>query len=282
MTYYPIVNVAEGLAARTSSGTGERVMWIHPYALDSSCWGELWDLLPGWHHIGIDLPGHGLSLPLDAKDELPNLARRLAGVAIEREVRHVVGLSFGTIVALQMAIEFPTAFASLVLGSPLVGDGANDELFWKRYREMANMYRMAGHGDHLRGRLMLVEPSPFEGVQGRKELWDRMWGIVGKHPFWDLKDAALQRLGAYPQSDVKLRGIESAVLLVVGEKERAASKRHAERLSRTLRDTRSLHILGASAHSLLESPDSAAAAIESHLRANAQDRSPSPDAGGAA
>jgi pimeloyl-ACP methyl ester carboxylesterase len=268
MTYYPLVSLGDGFVARISPGRGEHVLWIHGYALDSSSWSELWDLLPGWRHIGLDLPGHGQSLPLSSGEELPSLARRLANLARERRVRHLVALSFGTLVALQMAIEVPDAFATVVLGSPLAEHGANDELFWKRYRELVNMYTMGGHGEHLRGRLMLVEPSPFEGAAARPELWRRLWDIVGRHGFWDLKDAALIRLGNHMQSDVHLHSIESAVLLVAGQRERAAARRHAERLSRALRSCRSVHVLEASGHSLLEAPATTAAAIEGHLRAH--------------
>ena len=269
MTYYPLVSLGDGLVARISPGRGEHVLWIHGYALDSSSWSELWDLLPRWRHIGVDLPGHGQSLPLPSDEELPSLARRLGHLAHKRQVRHLVALSFGTLVALQMAIELPDAFATLVLGSPLAEYGANDELFWKRYRELVNMYMMGGHGEHLRGRLMLVEPSPFEGVADRPDLWRRLWDIVGRHGFWDLKDAALIRLGNHMQSDVHLHRIESSVLLVAGKRERPAARRHAERLSRTLRRCRSVHVLEASGHSLLEAPETTAAAIDGHLRAHA-------------
>ncbi len=280
MTYYPVVNAGDGLAAREGPADGESVLWLHAYGLDSSSWSELWDLLPGWHHVGVDLPGHGLSLPLSHDSDLSMVARRIAAVAEKHRARHVVGLSFGTLVALQMAIEAPEAYDTLVLGSPLVGEGANDDPFWKRYRELVNMFGMAGHGEFLRGRLMLVEPSPFDGLSAHKERWDRVWEIVGRHSFLDLADAALVRLGGFPQSDVRIHGIRAAALMVAGKSEHLGSRRHAERLSRVLPDCRTLHMLGAGAHALLERPDQAAAAIDSHLRS----RPPAPPspAGGAA
>ena len=279
MTYYPLVNLGDGLAARRSGGEGEGVLWLHPYALDSSCFSKLWDRLPAWRHVAVDLPGHGLSLPLSPDADLAGVAGRLVALAEAEGLRHVVALSFGTLVALQMAIQAPGAFATLVLGSPLVGEGANDELFWKRYREMVNMYQMAGHGDFLRGRLMLVEPSPFGSAAGQPELWQRLWEIVGRHSFADLKDAALVRLGSYPQSDVSLHRIGSSVLLVIGEGEAAASRRYADRLSRVLPDCRSLHVLGTGAHGLIERPEQAATAIQAHLRSHPQ---AAPASGGAA
>jgi pimeloyl-ACP methyl ester carboxylesterase len=273
MTYHPLFSLGEGLAGRMSPGGRERVLWIHGYALDSSSWSELWDLLPGWQHMGVDLPGHGHSLPLRPQEELPSLARRLAELAIKHEVRHVVGLGLGTLVVLQMAVEFPTAFATLTLGSPLTEPGTGGELFWERYRELVSMYRMAGHGDYLRGRLMVVEPSVFEGVAGRPRLWQRLWGIVGRHGFWDLPDAAGLRLGEHQQSEASLASIESSVLLVQGEREGVAARLRSERLSRTLRMCHCLQVPGAGAHSLLEAPEVMAPVLDELFASHAREQS---------
>jgi pimeloyl-ACP methyl ester carboxylesterase len=274
MTYHPLVKVGEGLAAREAAGAGDAVFWVHPYGLDSSCWEDLWALLPEWRHVGIDLPGHGSSLPLGREETLSSLAGRLADAAVARGARHLVSLSLGALFAQQMAVERPGAFSTIVLASPLVDHGANDDLFWKRYRELVNMYRMAGHGEYLRGRLMLVEPSPFETVAAHRALWDRLWAIVGRHPFWDLGDAAMARLGEQAPSDVALHAIEAPVLLVTGERERAPAKRHADRLQNALTDCRRYPVLGTGSHSLLEAPGPAAAAIGAHLRGASSDALP--------
>jgi 2-succinyl-6-hydroxy-2,4-cyclohexadiene-1-carboxylate synthase len=268
MAYDPVQNVGDGLAARTRGTEGEGVLWLHPYALDSSCWTELWDRLPSWRHVAVDLPGHGLSLPVAPTADLASVARQLDAVAARFEIRHIVGLSFGAFVALQMALESKSASATLVLGSPLIEHGSNDELFWKRYREMVTMYMMAGHGDHLRGRLTQVEPSPFEGLLAREEVRQKMYDIVGRHSFADLGYAGIQRWGSQPQSDVGLHRLRTAVLLIEGGSEAGAAKRYAQRLARTFRDCRSVHLMGAGALSLLEQPANAATAIESHLHAH--------------
>ena len=270
MTYSPLVNLGDGLSGRLSPGPGERILWIHGYALDSSSWGELWDRLPDLYHVGIDLPGHGRSLPLPGAQELPELARRVAKQALDHGVRHIVALSAGTFVALQMAIEHPGAFASLVLGSPLPSSGAIGEPFWGRYRELVSMNRMAGHGEHLRGRLMLVEPSLFSGAHERLALWERLWAIVGQHPFWDLTDASLVRLARKSQTAAYLKGVEAPTLLVVGKKEAPSGRRRATRLMQALPRCERLDLPGVSRLSLLEAPSEAARAIGSHIRARSQ------------
>src|SRR5262245_51575468 len=107
-------------------GESDKVLWIHGYTVDSTVWQDLWALLPGWHHIGIDLPGHGGSRQLQDGEDLPSLGRDLGQLALEHDVRHLVALSFGTVIALQIAIEFPTSFASMVLGAPALAGGPQD------------------------------------------------------------------------------------------------------------------------------------------------------------
>src|SRR4029077_8416311 len=63
-----------GLGTR-STGSGPTVLWIHGYTLDSSLWADLWQRLPGYRHIGVDLPGHGSSGPVPAGLTLPALAQ---------------------------------------------------------------------------------------------------------------------------------------------------------------------------------------------------------------
>jgi pimeloyl-ACP methyl ester carboxylesterase len=251
-------------------GEGEGVLWLHPYALDAACFEPLWDLLPGWRHVGADLPGHGRTDVPAAGLDFAALADRLLAIAQAHDLRHVVGLSFGARVALQMAIQASPPFASVVLGSPVVEHGANDELFWKRYRELCGMQRIGGVGEFLRGRLMLVSPSVFDGARSDPPLWQRLWDTVGRHSFADLETATLQHWGSVPQSDVRLHGVASPILLVRGGAEGAASRRYGERLVRVLRDCRRVQLVGAGALSLLERAEASAEAVETHLAAHAR------------
>lgn len=269
MTFYPLVNLGGGLAGRRSRGGGEGVFWVHPYALDSSCWAELWDRLPGWRHVGVDLPGHGLSEPLVPREDLAALTTRLREAATREEARHLVGLSLGANLALAMALGGGQAFSSVVLASPELEDTVAAEGFWRRYRELATMYMMAGFGEHLRGRLMLVEPGLFDGARSRPELWERLWRIVGRHPFWDLAYAGYARVVSTAWPEDALRGMSLPTLLVVGERAAAGSKAEAARWSAALPASRLTDLAGAAHLSLLEAPEAAAAVLNSHLAGHA-------------
>src|SRR5215831_19235242 len=92
----PLVNLGDGFAGRVfDTGTGgPGVFWIHAYSLNSACWRHLWNHLPDWRHIGVDLPGHGSSLPLKVDEELSALAKRIGALAIRRDARHLIASSF--------------------------------------------------------------------------------------------------------------------------------------------------------------------------------------------
>jgi pimeloyl-ACP methyl ester carboxylesterase len=266
VTRSPLVKLDDAFAARIRPGCGEGILWIHAYTLDSSSWTDVWELLPDWNHIGIDLPGHGVSLPLGPQDDLPLLARRIGKLAIERGARHVVAMSFGSLVALQTVIEYPGAFDSMVLAAPALGGGPHQEAIATRFRELMSMFRMAGFGPHLRGRWMLTPPSLFEGLETRAELWDRLWRIVGRHGFWELRDRSAMRLLTHPQTRSQLRGIRVPTLVLVGEKDLDAFKRSAEWIRRSIPRCRRVDLEGAGHLCLLEEPERAARFVESHLR----------------
>ena len=268
MTFYPLVNLGGGLAGRRSGGAGEVVFWVHPYALDSSCWAELWDRLPGWRHVGVDLPGHGLSEPLAPREDLAALTTRLREVAAREGARHLVGLSLGANLALAMALGGPT-FSSVVLASPELEDTTVGEGFWRRYRELATMYMMGGFGEHLRSRLMLVEPGLFDGARPLPGLWERLWRIVGRHPFWDLAYAGYARVASTAWPEEALRGMDLPTLLVVGEGATAGAKAQAGRWAASFPASRLTELSGAAHLALLETPEAAAAALDAHLGGHA-------------
>lgn len=271
MSYLPLVRLADGVAGRVVPASGEGVLWLHGYALDSSSFSPLIERLPGWRHLAVDLPGHGASLPWPREPGSPRFVERLAEIARQHQVRHLVALSYGTLVALQLVDELADELATLVLASPLPEHGANDDPFWKRYRELVNMYRIGGMGEHLRARLMLVEPSPFSGAATQPELWHRLWAIVGRHPFWDLADGSVLESASDTIEDVALHRVRAEALLIVGGGEPAAARRHAARLARGLPRSERLDVVGVGRLSILEAPELAVDTIEARLRRSRSD-----------
>jgi pimeloyl-ACP methyl ester carboxylesterase len=254
------------LIARVAPGEGERVLWLHGYTLDSSSWSELWELLPGWHHIGVDLPGHGSSLPLPPGEDLPALARRIGRTALDRGVRHLVALSFGTLLALQIVIEYPTEFATLILGAPALGGGPVDPEVGERYDELAGIYRREGFTPGLRERWMQSPPNIFKGAEAHPALWSRLRAIVGRHPWWELADGSYSRLSNHPQTAAELRRVKTPALVLVGEDELAPFKRCAELIRRQLPRCQRRYLPVVGHLCMLEEPATVHPLIESHWR----------------
>jgi len=262
-----LVNLGDGFAARVAPGIGDGVLWIHGYTLDSSSWIPLWNLMPGWCHIGIDLPGHGSSLPLGASDTLPSLARRIAALAFRHNVRHCIALSFGTLVATQLAIEYPDSFRTLVLGAPALGGGPQDEDVGTRYNELAAMYRQRGFDPELRARWMTSPPDIFKGAESRPELWAALWRLVGRHAWWELGDGSFSRLANHPQTNQQLQRIRAAILVLVGERELPAFKRCAELIRRAVPSATRVYLPEVGHLCMLENPEECARLISQYILA---------------
>ena len=261
--------LGDGIAARIVECGGDAILWLHGYTLDASSFGELWSLLPGWSHLGVDLPGHGASRPFEAGEDLPSLARRLGRLAIERGVRHLIALSFGTIIATQIAVEYPTSFASLVLAAPSLAGGPQDASVGQLYEELGRLYQERGPGPHLRSRWIRSPPGLFKGAARRPELQRSLEALVDRHGWAELGDGTLKRLLAHPQSEADLRRIQAATLILLGEEEFPAFRRCGEIIRRAVPGAKRIYLEGVGHLCLLEAPLQVQGPIERHLREHA-------------
>lgn len=262
--------LGRGLAARVLPGTGERVLWIHGYTLDSSIWHQMWQGLPAWYHIGIDLPGHGASPPFAPQTTLAELGRTIGALALEHDVRHVVGLSFGGMIALQVAIEFPDAFATLTLGAPGLAGGPEDPAARLRYIELTQLYWQRGPGPWITDLWMQSPPDLFKGALRQPALWQELVAVINRHPWSEMRTGSMQQLRTHPQTEESLRQIKTATMVLVGEDEMPAFKHIAHIIQRSIPHCRSVHLPATSHLCMLESVDLASQFIELHLRAHRQ------------
>ncbi|MBV8828727.1 MAG: alpha/beta hydrolase [Acidobacteriaceae bacterium] len=270
MKHTPLVLFDRDLVARVSPGKRDKVLWLHGYTIDSSAWSELWELLPDWDHTGIDLPGHGYSLPLPASENLPSLARRVARSALARGIEHIAALSFGTLLGLQIIIEFPDSFRSLTLGAPALGGGPQDSDVGARYEELAAIYRREGFTPELRRLWMQSPPNIFKGAEAHPALWNRLWGLVGKHPWWELQDGSYGRLSNHRQSVEQLRNSPTPTLVLVGDNELPAFKRCGELIRRYLPNCERRYLPSLGHLCLLEDPRAVHNILEEHWTAHSR------------
>lgn len=249
----------------SSAGSGDTVLWIHGYSLDSTIWQELWDLLPGCNHIGIDLPGHGTSGEIPSGEDLCGMADRMGRVALDRGARHVVGLSFGGTVALQVATQFPDAFQSLTLGAPGLGGGPQDPEAQARNIQLAALFRARGRGAWMTELWMQSPPDIFKGAAQHPALWERLRHVIDKHEWTELGDSRMNRLSNYRQAEVRLKQIRARTLVLIGDKDMGAFRRSAELIRRSIPGCRREYLPEAGHLCMLEQPGTAAVLLREHI-----------------
>lgn len=109
-----------GTCHYTKTGTGPALLLVH--GLGSSC--RDWEdqrafLSKSYTTIAVDLPGHGQSSPLGKRFELGSIAAQLLAVLNSEGITtaHIIGLSLGGAVALQLALDAPDRVLSLAIAN---------------------------------------------------------------------------------------------------------------------------------------------------------------------
>ncbi|MHB8340448.1 MAG: alpha/beta fold hydrolase [Mycobacteriales bacterium] len=246
-------------------GEGPAVAWLHGYTMDASTWAELWDLLPGWRHVGVDLPGHGGSPPLEPGSTLSGVAAGVAEVMAGHGATRLVALSFGTTVALQVAIDQPGLVDRLVLAAPAVGGGETEPGTDDRYRELWAMHRAGCAPDRLAEAWMHSPPDIFRGTLAHPALRERLREVIGRHTWSELRTGAMAGVARHPQPDADLAAVTAATLVLVGEQDMPGVRRCARHLADVLPRARVHDVAGAGHLCLLEVPSVVALPLQAHL-----------------
>ena len=113
MTGGPDINVV-----RAGPRGGVPVVFLHALGLDLTWWDhQIADLGRDYDVVACDLPGHGLSGPLDAPPTFDVMARAIAGVLahVDAGPVHLVGISLGGMIAQTLAVTYPASIRSLSL-----------------------------------------------------------------------------------------------------------------------------------------------------------------------
>jgi pimeloyl-ACP methyl ester carboxylesterase len=256
----------DGIFARVSPGAAEKVLWIHGYTMDSSTWMEVWNLLPEFFHYGIDLPGHGRSEPPEDNASLAGLGEKLGAAAIERGIKHVVGISMGSMVALQVVLAFPNWFETMTLGAPAVAGGPTDPGAEKRYRELIEIHRVLGRGEWMTTSWMQSEPGIFAHAQ--PALFEQLRQVIDQHRWSELEhgNPGIQRFAAVAQPLDSLRSASTRLLIVIGEHEFPAFRVTAETIVKVRPDARLVKLAGRGHLCILQAPEASAQLIGRHIK----------------
>jgi 3-oxoadipate enol-lactonase len=244
-----------GRLAVTDSGTGTPVVFWHSLLCDSSMWNAQVDELGRDHRIlRVEGPGHGRSEPCHRPFTIEQCADALVEIldahAIEKAT--LVGLSWGGMTAMRVAIRAPSRVAALAL----LDTSASAE-YWKnrvRYRAMAEVYRRIGlvapilpavADAMFTPETLRARPFLFRELVSRIRLWDRD-GL-----YHAIKAVVVERVSIVAQ----LPRIRVPVLVVVGAKDKATPPRESERIAASIEGARLERVEGAGHLSAVERPE---------------------------
>lgn len=257
---------------RAPDAAGPPLLWVHGYTLDSSLWRELWQLLPGYGHVGLDLPGHGGSRALRPGDDLAGAARAVRQAADAVGAQDVVAMSFGATVTLLAAAADPDRFRKLVLAAPALPGGPEDQDAADCNQELLRLNRERGQGPWLAERWLAEPPAIFSGARRDPALFADITAVVARHRWDELNLPAFARADM-PRLQSRLARISAKLLLVLGDNEIASFVRTAEMIRRSVRDSETVWIAQAGHLVLLEKPRECAPHI-AHVLADARRAAP--------
>ncbi|WP_169947389.1 alpha/beta fold hydrolase [Microbispora sp. H11081] len=248
-----------------ASGEGPAVLWIHGYTMDSSTWRDLWALLPGRRHIGVDLPGHGGSGPMPPGTTLPGLAAELAAVARAEGAHDVVALSFGSLAGIQLAIDAPDVVRRLVVGAPTIAGAPGEAGTAPRYRALMALRRAGADGATLADVWMSSPPDIFLGTQAHPRLRASLRSVIARHGWDELRTGAMAAFHRHTHTDEALGAIRADTLVLVGDAEMPTFEANAERLGAVVPRCRVARMADAGHLCMIERPEAAARLIRPHL-----------------
>lgn len=230
------LNIVSGGPAE--SGT---VILIHAVGLDLTYWDRQIEALTARHHVvALDLPGHGRSARAPHSGSIVELAHDVAMVVDELGPLpvHVVGHSFGGMVAQELAISYPDRIRSLTMAATAA-----------HFSEEVRDY-LRGHGSAVSAQGMSAAlPSLALCLAGgthqtRPDLLERLTKTtLAMDPA--VYAAAWSEIAKFDALD-RLSGIRCPTLLLVGDEDRNTPPAASAELVHGIPDAEMVVIPGAS------------------------------------
>lgn len=252
------------LAVR-SVGDGPPVVWLHGYTMDSSIWSDLWSRLPGWTHVGVDLPGHGGSDRIVPGTTLADAAAAVAEVSRSLGAVRMVALSFGTIVALQVALDHPDVCPRLILSAPAMSGGATEPGADVRYTSMMRLAAGGAMRAELVDEWMTAPPDIFTGTLTKPVLRFRLRSVIMRHSWAELETGSMATMLRHRHVDADLERVSASLLVLVGDQDLPVTVAVSTRLERLVSEATRVVIPDAGHLAPLERPADVAPIIAAYL-----------------
>ena len=231
---------------------GTPLVFIHAFPLDRRMWNGAYAALAGRAPIlRYDCRGFGeSSLPEEGKpadySHGGDLAALLDHLAIDRA--DLVGLSMGSQIALELAVDHPERVRSLILAGPWLVDfsyTADWEGLW------TSIAAQGARGDRDAARRIWIERGPFGPALENPDLSDDLRAMVNDYSGWHFENI---RHNPYRPVIERLDGITAPALVVAGERDWPDFHAVADRIASRIPGARK-EIIGGAGHLVgMESP----------------------------
>ncbi len=221
------LSVGEARLYYEVSGTGQPVIFIHGFTLDSRMWELQWQALrKRYRVVRYDVRGFGRSSRATGPhDPAEDLAALLHHLNIERA--HLIGLSMGANIALHFATRYPQRVLKVVAADPNL-DGFTDytpELF----SALSQVFDAAAQKGWSEETQHLWLQTPLLRLQAptvaHQTLLKNMVRAYSGDQFVNPSVAALNY--GQPPTAARIDSLEVPVLVVVGEKDEESIQRIA-------------------------------------------------------
>lgn len=244
------------------------IVLLHGLLFDGGMFkGQMEELSAVGRTVAIDGPGHGKSEvppPFTLEDHADAMLDALGELKIDRAL--LVGLSWGGMVAMRVALQHPTRVKALVLLD--TSAEAEEKRAAVKYRLFVSFGRRFGLPRQLAEAQLANVMFGETTLRERPELVERFVRIANGYPREGLARAALAT--SVHRSDVssKIGAIRVPTLVVCGREDRATEPVHSERIARRIAGAR-LVLLDRCGHSsAIEKPREVCDAIVPFVRDN--------------
>ncbi len=212
------------------------ILFLHGSPLSGRMWQPQLEQLTQFHCLAVDLPEHGKSAaiaPFDMKDTVRRLVDLIKASSPSGRA-HVVGLSFGGVVAQALLSQAPEVVDQVILSGTAARSGKTFQTILKVYLELNRPF------------LALLPPAWISGLVTWQFGIPRQYTQAMSEDIQIVKGNALSRLvySTYCAIETPVRPA-SPVLVVVGEKETFAAKMMARRLKRDIQNAKAVIAPGA-------------------------------------
>lgn len=233
------------------AGAGDPVVLIHGFTLDTRMWDDQFaPLARRFRAIRYDMRGFGRSaVPgADSYTHHDDLCALLDHLGVEQA--HLVGLSKGGAVALDLALANPQRVRSLALIDTVIGGfpwspetTARDGLVWQR-----------AHAGGISAAKESWRAHPlFAPAFRRPEVAARLGQIIDEYSGWHFVNASHEH-GLEPPAAQRLKELTVPVLAIVGEHDTPDFRAVTELICRELPQARRLVVPGAGHMANMEAP----------------------------